>query len=816
MKYNRKLTISTAGSRKSVNWPASSVLWSEFCDRLKTPVRSTETYEVYLLLKKAQQDDLKDVGGFVGGTFNGQRRKASEVAGRDLITLDMDNIPVNGTIDVLKRVQGLGCAAVVYSTRKHSPATPRLRVIVPLDQTATADEYEPIARRLAAIIGMQFCDPTTFEASRLMYWPSVSQDGEFVYQAYDNPFLSKAGMLGLYKDWRDVAEWPQVPGVEAVSKQTLAHQQDPLTKKGVVGTFCRAYNIPQAMEKFIPDVYEETDMPGRYTYRGGSTTGGAVLYQDDTFLYSHHATDPCSGQLVNAWDMVRLHKFGHMDAAASPGAKANALPSYKAMQEMALQDMAVRTMINAERFNNVSEAFKDAPEIPQVEITEDTNTLSWMQSLEVDPSGKFTKTVDNVILVLENDERLKDRLATDVFAGVGIVLGTLPWSREAENKRRWVDADDSGIRWYMEKHYGIPSRDKIDDALSIIGHRKQINVVKEYLQGLKWDGEERLDTLFIDYLGAEDTEYVRAATRKVFTAAVARAILDGVKFDYMPIIIGKQGIGKSTMLSMLGKDWFSDSLTSFEGKDAAEMIQGTWINEIGELTAMSYSETNSVKQFLSKTHDIYRAAYGRRTQEYPRRCVFIGTSNNTEILRDRTGNRRFWPIDTEVIPKKKNVWEDLPKEVDQIWAEAYVRFMLGEKLYLPPEIEKAAREQQEKHEDADDLKGIVEMFLEQEIPEDWDAMSLATRKMFFSDGLADVDHSVKLRKRTKVCAREIYFECLNRLGKDTDRRVIKRINDIMKTMPKWKYAGYPAYFGPYGSQRGFYYESDPFDPEDVR
>ncbi len=150
MQNNRTLNISTAGSRKSMAWPRSAIMWSEFVDRLAAPIRGTETLEQYLALPKARQDDLKDVGGFVGGTFQGDRRKAACVEGRDLITLDMDNIPAGGTEDVLKRVGGLGCAAVVYSTRKHSGYAPRLRVIVPVDRTATADEYEPAARKLAS------------------------------------------------------------------------------------------------------------------------------------------------------------------------------------------------------------------------------------------------------------------------------------------------------------------------------------------------------------------------------------------------------------------------------------------------------------------------------------------------------------------------------------------------------------------------------------------------------------------------------------------------------------------------------------------
>lgn len=306
MESNRLLKISTAGSRKATHWPKTEILWSEFCDRLKTPIRGAETVEEYLAMPKSRQAELKDVGGFVGGTFTGDRRKAANVEGRDLVTLDLDNIPTGQTEDILRRVGGLGCAALVYSTRKHTSYAPRLRVILPLDRTATADEYEPAARKLASLLGMEFCDPTTFEPSRLMYWASCCRDGEYVYEVYDGGFCSVGGVLAMYGDWRDVTQWPQVPGTEAIEKRRLARQEDPTAKRGVVGAFCRTYSITQAMDAFLPGVYEATDTEGRYTYTGGSTAGGAVVYDGDLFLYSHHATDPCSGLLVNAWDLVRL------------------------------------------------------------------------------------------------------------------------------------------------------------------------------------------------------------------------------------------------------------------------------------------------------------------------------------------------------------------------------------------------------------------------------------------------------------------------------------------------------------------------------
>lgn len=190
MEHNRMLQISTAGNRKATHWPKSEILWSDFTDKLKTPVRGMETLDQYLALPKSRQDELKDVGGFVGGTFTGDRRKAACVEGRDLVTLDLDNIAAGQTDDILKRVGGLGCAAAVYSTRKHAGYAPRLRVIIPLDRTATADEYEPAARKLAFLIGIGFCDPTTFEASRLMYWPSCCADSQYVHAVFDGAFCS--------------------------------------------------------------------------------------------------------------------------------------------------------------------------------------------------------------------------------------------------------------------------------------------------------------------------------------------------------------------------------------------------------------------------------------------------------------------------------------------------------------------------------------------------------------------------------------------------------------------------------------------------
>lgn len=798
MQNNRKILVSVAGTRKTRHWPRTEIFWSEFTDRVRIPVRSPETMEEYLAMPKAKQDELKDVGGFVGGTFAHDIRKSAYAEGRDLVTLDMDQIKPGQTEEILKRVRALGCAAVVYSTRKHTPYAPRLRIVVPLNRTATADEYEPVARKIASLIGIEFCDPTTFDVSRLMYWPSCCKDGEYIYDVSDSGFCSVDGILGMYGDWKDVQQWPQVPGTDAVERRRLAKQEKPTAKRGIIGAFCRTYNIVQAMDKFIPGMYEETAMSGRYTYTGGSTVGGAVVYDGDMFLYSHHATDPCSGLLVNAFDLVRLHMYGDKDREAKEGTPNNKLPSFVLMSQMAATDPAVAELVAREKFEEAQRAFN---------LQEDTDgsgndlDLEWIKRLKHDGKGNIAKTINNVVLVLENDPLLKGKIVTDEFANCGLITGKVPWSAET-GRRRWRDSDDAGYYNYMELFYGITGREKLDNALLLVGSQNRLNDVKEYLKGLKWDGIKRLDTLLPDYLGAEDSAYVRAVMRKSLCAAVARAVMGAVKYDYMPIFAGPQGIGKSTFLSILGRDWFSDSLTTFEGKEAAELIQGTWINEVGELTAMSKQETNAVKQFLSKTHDIYRAAYGKRTDKYPRRCVFFGTSNEAEFLKDVTGNRRFWPVDVGVCPAKKSVWADLPREVDQIWAEAYMYWMLGETLYLPKELEQAAEEMQESHRELSGKEGLIHAFIEREIPSDWDSMGLMARRQFFSGNIR-LPEGEMLVKRDKVCAMEVWVECLHSEAKYMSRKDSMEINSILAAIPGWKRNKSKRRYGPHGIQRGF-------------
>lgn len=795
---DRQITISAGKSRKDTNWQPQTLRISELYEKLRVPARSPETLNEYLQLKKSQQDELKDVGGFVAGALSGPRRKLNAVTGRDIITLDLDNIPAGGTQDILRCVEGLGCGYCVYSTRKHHPGAPRLRVLLPLDRTVTADEYEPCARRMAAYIGIELADPTTFEASRLMYWPSCSSDSEYVYTYADKPLLSADGLLATYSDWHNISEWPQVPGAPAAPQKLAAKQGDPLTKGGVVGAFCRVYDIYRAMDELLPGIYEPVDStPDRYTYTGGSTTGGAVVYDNGKFLYSHHATDPCSGKLVNAFDLVRLHKFGDLDddPNVKPDTPTNRLPSYVAMCELAISDNDVAALMAKERFQAAVEDFEGVP------ATNDTEAANWMKKLKVSSqTGLPLKTIDNIWIILENDPLLRGKFAYNEFAGRGEVFGRLPWS-SSDKRRFWEDSDNSGAYWYFEKYYQITGNGKIDAALDLHAAAHSFNEITGYLQSLVWDGTPRLDTLFIDYLGAADNEYVRAVTRKAFTAAVARAMTPGVKYDYMTILSGPQGIGKSTLLYKMSKGWFNDSIRTFEGKEASELLQGVWLVEVSELDAFRRTEVSRIKQFLSLQADRFRAAYGRHVKEMPRRCVFFGTTNNAEYLQDKSGNRRFWPVDVGVQEKKKNVFQDLDLEVDQIWAEAVMRWRIGETLYLTGRIAEIATEEQEGHREASPHEGLIRDFLEQKVPEDWSKWTIPQRQMFWNS--TTTGEKPTLIDRDRVCAVEIWVECLG-----NDIRVMRNsdtaeINGVIAMVPGWKRMKKTARFGPYSVQRGF-------------
>ena len=795
LQYDGKVAIAVGRSRTSKDWSNQEMDWSALADRLSEPRRTFETAENYFHLPKSEQGKIKDVGGFVGGTLSGGRRKAEAVAWRSLITLDLDN--VSG--DPWRAVErDLGCAACLYTTHSSTPQKPRYRLVMPLARPVHADEYVAIARRIAGDIGIDQMDDSTYEPSRLMYWPSTSCDGHWRYEYNDGPWIDPDAQLARYADWRDPSQWPRSGREDESLRRQLeryrkgmdagdGRKTKPGEKLGWVGAFCRAYTVPQAIEAFLPDVYTYAGRD-RYTYTAGSTVGGLTVYDDGAFAYSFHGTDPAGGQLLNAFDLVRIHKFSAMDTEADPGTPMNRLPSYQAMLELCRQDKGARSAMAQASF---------------AEPLEEGADTAWLAELELNKRGEVVPTNHNFELILENDENLKGNLRFDEFKGRPWAGAGIPW-RDSEGD--WTDQDDAALRGYVETSYRTYHVGKLMDAETNVMHRHRFHPVREYLDSLTWDGEARLDTLLIDWVGADDNPYVRTVTRKALVGAVARIYNPGCKHDHMLVLIGDQGAGKSSILAKLGGKWFSDSLRTIDNKDAFLLLQGSWIIEMAEMSAVKKSEVESVKQYISKQMDIYREPYGRRAVEHPRQCAFFGTTNEDEFIRDPTGGRRFWGVKMDVHPRKYScLWDNFTEELrGQVWAEAVTRYRAGEKLFLEGDVAQMALEEQELRTVESMKTTPIREYLEILLPEDWNERTPQERRAYIANEDELLGHPDGKYRRERVCLAEIFIECFGRELQYVNGQERREVMDVMRRMHGWKEIGGSVRFGPYGKQKGFY------------
>lgn len=783
------IIIATGHSRTSLNWKSEKMTWQNLAERLSSPTVTNETVAEYAKMSKSAQGAQKDVGGFVGGYIpkNGRRVRGA-VKERYLITLDADS-PSEDFLFDLDMCLG-GKEYVLYSTHSYTKENPRYRIIVPVDRAMSPDEFQAVSRRMADDIGIEMFDSSTHQAERLMYWPSCPKDAEYVYQHGEGDLVSVDAYLATYHDWRDTSFWP-ISKKESAVRLSDAHKQgNPLEKKGLLGAFCRCYSITEAIAKFLPDVYTTTQVEGRYTYAAGSTVGGLVIYDNDTFAYSNHATDPVGGKLVNAFDLVRLHKFGDLDKDGS--LKITEQPSYKAMIEFANEDGAAAILLDKERMQDMD--FDDIEE-------EDVDFLSKLKRTK---QGIPESDVYNCLLILECDPELKGKVGLDEFAHRLTVLGDLPW-RTKNSSLYWTDTDDACLRNYFATKFRIKGKGIIDDALQEVTQDNKFHPVRDYLQGIKWDGECRVDELFIKYLGAEDTPYVRAATRKWLCGAVARVMHPGIKFDTAIVLYGSQGLGKSLILEKLGKSWFNNSLVDIKTKDTMEQIQGSWVIELGELAPTFKNENEIVKAFISRASDRFRSPYGRRTEEYPRQCVFAGSTNNLMFLKDRTGNRRFWPITGDKDRKTANSWDITDEEIDQIWAEAFYYWLEGESLVLEGAVAEEAMRVQMSHTEGGELMGLIEEYLSMRLPADWENYELHERREYIRE--YDETEASGFRLRERVCPLEIWCELLEGDRKNLLNAKAREIMDVLQAIPGWipytNGTGKVRFGKLYGPQRAF-------------
>lgn len=779
---NRKLQIAIGHKATSTSWKNTETNWADFAARLAEPIRTGETLAQYAKASKEDRAKIKDVGGYVGGYVRGGRRKPENITFRSIITLDLD-FAAMGVWDMFTLL--FSCSAVLHQTHSHTAETPKFRLIVPLDRDVSSDEYGAIGRYVAGHLGIDMFDPTGFQPYRLMYWPAISYDADYYFREQIGEPLSADDTLSTYVDWTDLSAWPSSQGQDDETRDRAKRQSDPETKPGIIGAFCRAYSISEAIDEFLEGVYLPV-ADNRYTYADGSTSGGVVTYEDK-FSYSHHGTDPTGGELCNAFDLVRLHLFGHLSKAESQ----------REMVNVATSDAAVKRLIAAERMGQAASDFaataNDGASVPVLEKVD----LSWAEDLQVDAKGRYLSSALNIDLILRNDPTLKNKFKFNAFDQKRYVSPPLPWrgNFEAEPIK---NVDYSGLRNYLERVYSIRANGPIEDSTAIVYEINTYHPVRDYLnaEAKSWDGEKRIDTLLIDFLGADDNLYTREAMRKMMVGAVARVFRPGCKFDLMLTLVGEQGDGKSTFVRNLGGAWFSDSFNTLSGKEAFEQLQGAWLVEIAELAGLASREVEAVKHYLTKQYDTYRPAYSRVVETFQRQCVFFGTTNSGNFLKDTTGNRRFLPVDVDKRRATKSPFEDMTEGfVAQLWGEAVAAYRAGEKLYLSDEVEALAKVEQYLHQEVDERTGLILSYLERAVPANWDVLDIYDRREWLQGSERGT------ARRTVVCIAEIWCECIGQDKKEMTRYKTKDLNAIMRSIEGWEEIKSTKTFDLYGKQK---------------
>ena len=754
----RNLAIAYGNNRQAKKWVNKTIKYEALKERLKVTIRTAESAEEYAKMSKVQRDAAKDHGGFVGGALKGGRRKVDAVELRSMVALDGDRID-RSFLDTYE--QNAPYTSCLYTTHSSTEENPRARLVFPLLRDVTSEEFVAVSRYLAQMMGIDFFDECSYQPNQLMYWPSSPQNGAFVFKEVEKDWLDPDANLSAHPEWTDPTRLPTSSRESKANQVTRQKVQDPLEKEGTVGIFNRVFfPVNRALEVFLSDIYEPTDNENRW-HLARSVSMAGVEIKEDKFVYSHHAQDPAYLKLCNAFDIVRIHKFGDLDDKAS----------FRAMCDFAMQQDEVRLCAANER---LSEAEKDFAKSVDDE---------WKKRLQRNKNGMLENNLHNIRLIMENDPYMKNIVFNQLADGMEI-RGAVPWKHPA---RFWRDADDAQLICYIDASYGSFSQRNYDIAVTKAADDRSYHPIKEYFDALPvWDELPRVDTVLIDYLGAQDNDYVRAVTRKALCAAYMRIYHPGIKFDYITVLNGNQGIGKSTLIAKLGMEWFADSLTlsDMNDKTAAEKLQGYWIHEIGEMAGMKKAELEKVKAFVSRQDDKYRASFGRRVTPHPRQCIFFGTTNSEKgYLRDITGNRRFWNVKVTGEGRMKP-WNLDQETVDQIWAEVIILSNAGEDLFLDHALEDYARKEQSEAMEQDDREGLVAWYLDMLLPETWDTMDVHQRRDYVQDPDGPLNVKGTVRRET-VSNIEIWCECFGKAKEDIKPADSYAISAMMARFADW-------------------------------
>lgn len=387
------------------------------------------------------------------------------------------------------------------------------------------------------------------------------------------------------------------------------------------------------------------------------------------------------------------------------------------------------------------------------------------QASRLRKDGKIVDCLSNLIVILEHDPALRGQIRYDLFSSRIMAMSGLPWFKETHNDSQregaWNDSDFAALNAYLSFNYELDSDRRLSAAITNVAHRNEYHPVRQWLEGLRWDGRPRVGDMIIRHLGADDNECTRQMTELLMVGAVARVFQPGIKFDYVTVLQGSQGCYKSTICRSLFEPWFTDSLQISSDKEAQDHLNGLWGVELAELAGLKRADLETIKAFIVKEEDSYRPAYARTKVVNKRQCVFMATTNEEHFLKDDF-NRRYNVI--RIKPEKRvfnNPRQSLMSEREQLWAEAYNLYMTRWKNRPLVLSEENAREQARRNSQAnldrtDSLRLDLMTYLETPLPEDWDTMDMAKRQCYYRN--EDYKRDGKMHQRTIFSLREFLLE----------------------------------------------------------
>jgi predicted P-loop ATPase len=712
--------LKNVGAAKALGKPGKFT-WKEFCRLLKAARRiGDKNGEAFVPCEFREYIDEH-------GEVHKDKvwRKSTQVMRRRLLVLDIEvskdgrHPPDQEEIIARLKTKLAGIRYAIYSSHSHEPGKPRYRIVLPIADNVILDEGWKVADFVAEMIEISdFLDTSKVPPNSGFYFPSAESETarHFVHTVEEGDELDAS-----FWD-AEIAKWEAEDKQRRLERDARLREAEERRRKRIEDGDTGQQFIDKA-RAHIPSIAEQLDAAGYdqcgsdvWLYPGSKTgqPGVRVATGSDGVerVYSHHANDPirAAGEqqarkigsskgavFIDAVDLYcALNHGGDWDATQRHLAK-NVLPSRPGKLENVL-----RLVANGSGAGTGNAVPGDAPAGEGEDDQDDEDgatTMDTKTGLILDSKRRPIANVANTLTVMRQHPQWSGVLGLDTLAGKVMLTKPLPHPsgrRPNDFDPRQLEEADIVLatEWFQHNDMARASKEVTGDAMTTVAKENSFDPLEDKLRSLVWDGTPRIDHWLVTYCKAEPTEtqptsYLSAVGKRWLLSAVARGLTPGCKADAALVLVGDQGTRKSTTAKILAYDWFTDALPAIGTKDASDHLRGHWIVEFGEMATASRADVEELKAFISRTTEKFRPPYGRLEVEYPRRNVFIGTSNRDEFLKDDTGNRRFWPVMVGLIDTDK-----LMADRDQLWAEAVHAFSKGEQWHLTGEEADLAKAQQ--------------------------------------------------------------------------------------------------------------------------